>query len=416
MKKFVYAILLLSIAGTVLSGLLLLQHYYPDAKIGIISCGGGIINPCLTLAQSGWATLFKIPVAAYGLLWYLLAMFIVLIADYAGGRYYAYSLAIILPLAVVAVAADAVLAVILIITQLFCTLCITTYAVNIGILAVAILWFRKAGKDEQFSIAGTVRELVSVKDSSPDKKAFHSSFVLFLFLLCFAIFSTSYILNLKTGNRRVSEDKVNAFLTNFYQSPAQKIDFPDSGIILGNPGAEVTLNVFTDFLCSACYEFYRIEQYLFAKYGNRIRTVYYNFPLDMECNKELKRSVYKNSCIAARAFMAASDAGAMEDYTVKHFADYQNTHTRYDLNLALMAFRQMSPAARKGVDEARFRQMMYSEGTTRRLEEHIRLGKELGVDSTPTIFIGGRKMVGFPPMQVMDQIIRNELDHKRGSE
>ena len=46
---------------------------------------------------------------------------------------------------------------------------------------------------------------------------------------------------------------------NFYQTPAQKIDFPDSGIILGNPEAEVTLYVFTDFLCSACYEFYRIE-------------------------------------------------------------------------------------------------------------------------------------------------------------
>ena len=124
----------------------------PDAKIGIISCGGGIVNPCLTLAQSGWSTLFKIPVAAYGLLWYLLAMFIVLIADYAGGRYHAYCLAVILPLAAVAVAADVVLAVILIITKLFCTFCIATYAVNIGILAVAILWFRKAMKDEQFSL------------------------------------------------------------------------------------------------------------------------------------------------------------------------------------------------------------------------------------------------------------------------
>jgi protein-disulfide isomerase/uncharacterized membrane protein len=412
MKKYVYALLLLAIAGTVLSGLLLLQHYYPDVKMGIISCGDGIINPCLTLSQSGWATLFKIPIAAYGLLWYLLAMFIVLIADYAGGRYYAYSLAVLLPLSVVAIAADVVLAVLLVITKLFCTLCVTTYALNIAILAIAFLWFRKARTDEQFSLAAALRELVSVKDATADRKAFHSSFVLFLFLLCFAIFSTSYILNLKTGNRKLPTDKVNAFLTNFYQSPAQKIDFPDSGIILGNPDAEVTMYVFTDFLCSACYEFFRIEQNLFAKYGNRVRTVYYNYPLDMECNGEVKRTVYKNSCIAARAFMAASDAGFMEDYTVQHFSDYQNTHTRYDLNLAVAAFRQMAPAARRGIDEARFRQIMYSQQATARLQEHMVLAKELGVESTPTIFIAGRKMVGFPPLEVMDQILKNELDRK----
>ena len=81
-----------------------------------------------------------------------------------------------------------------------------------------------------------------------------------------------------------------------------------------------------------------------------------------------------------------------------------------------MAFRQMSPADRKGVDEARFRQMMNSEETTRRLEEHMVLAKELGVDSTPTMFIGGRKLVGVPPMEILDQIIRNELDRKKGSE
>ncbi len=412
MKKFVYFILALSIAGAVLSGILLLQHFYPDVKMGIISCGGGIVNPCITLSQSAWSTLFKIPVAAYGLLWYLLTLFIVLIADYAGGRYYAWSLAVILPLAAFAVAADAALAAILIATKLFCSFCIATYAVNIGILTVAVLWFLRARKDEQFSLPGVLREIVSAKDATPDRKAFQSAFVLFLFLLCFALFSTSYILTLKTGNRRVPADRVNSFLMNFYQTPQQKVDFPDTGIVLGNPDAEVTLYVFTDFLCSACYEFYRIEQYIFARYGDRVRTVYYNFPLDMSCNNELKRTVYKNSCIAARAFSAASDAGFTDEYTTKHFADYQNTHTRYDMNLALAAFRLVSADDRKGVDEARFRLMMNSDETTRRIEEHIRMAKELGVDSTPTMFISGRKLVGVPPMDIMDRLISHELGKK----
>jgi protein-disulfide isomerase len=304
------------------------------------------------------------------------------------------------------------LAVILIATKLFCKFCIATYAVNIGILAVAVLWFLGARKDERFSLPGALREIVSAKDASPDKKAFQSAFVLFLFLLCFALFSTSYILTLKTGNRRVPTDKINAFLTSFYQQPAQKIDFPDTGIILGNPDAEVTLYVFTDFLCSACYEFYKMEQYLFSKYGGRVRTVYYNFPLDQGCNNDLKRTVYKNSCIAARAFSAASDAGFTDEYTIKHFADYEKTHTRYDMNLALAAFRLMSPANRRGVDEARFLQMMNSRETSSRIEDHIRLGRSWGVDSPPIISIGGRRLVGSPPLQVMDQMIGNELERK----
>ncbi|OHD63553.1 MAG: hypothetical protein A2176_07150 [Spirochaetes bacterium RBG_13_51_14] len=413
MKKFAYLLLALSIVGALLSGMLLLQHYYPDAKIGFISCGDGIINPCLSLAQSGYATLFRIPLAAYGLLWYLLAIFIVLIADYAGGRYYDYALAALLPLSAAAVATDAVLGAILIATGIFCTLCIATYVVNISILAIVLLWYRASVKDGRFSLAGICREVLAAQESSPDRRAFYSSFVLFIFLLTFAIFSTSYILRLKTGSARIPVDTINSFVISFYRSPAQNIAFPESGIVLGNPKADLTITVFTDFLCSACYEFYRMEKFLLSKYRDSIKIVYFNFPLDVGCNKDLKRTVYKNSCVAARAFMAASDSGILEGYIVKHFADYQNTHVRYTPETAMAAFRQLDAGARNGIDEQRFRELMNSDATSRRLEEHIRLAKQLGVDATPTLFINGRKMVGVPRIDILDRIMKNELTRKK---
>jgi protein-disulfide isomerase/uncharacterized membrane protein len=409
MKKFIYPLLALAIAGAVLSGLLLIQHYYPEVKFGIISCGEGINNPCQSLAQSGYATLFKIPIAAYGLLWYLLAMFILLIADYAEGRYHAYALALILPLSAVAVLADAVLGIILIITHLLCKFCIATYLVNIGILALVIVWYRNARKDGQISLPGIYRELLLPKEPSPDRKAFYSSFVLFIFLLGFAIFSTSYILRMKTEKARVPDDRAAAFITNFYKSPVEKLNLPDTGIVLGNPKADLTIVAFTDFLCSACYEFYKMESILFAKYKDRVRTVYYNYPLDQGCNREMKRTVYANSCIASRAFIAASDSGILDEYILKHFADYQNTHTRYSPTLALTAFNQIRASDRKGLDERQFLAMMNSEATTRKLDDHIRLAKELRVDATPTIFIGGRRLVGVPPAEIMDRIIQTEL-------
>ncbi len=409
MKKFIYPLIALAIAGAVLSGLLLIQHYYPEIKYGVISCGEGINNPCQSLAQSGYATLFTIPVAAYGLLWYLLAMFILLIADYAEGRYHAYALALILPLSAVAVLADVILGIILIITHLMCKFCIATYLVNIGMLALVIFWYRAASKKGQLSLPDVYREVILPKEPSSDRKAFYSAFVLFIFLLGFAIFSTSYILRIKTEKPRIPDDRAAAFITNFYRSPVEKLNLPDSGIILGNPNADLTIVAFTDFLCSACYEFYKMESILFAKYKDRVRIVYYNYPLDQGCNRDIKRTVYANSCIASRALIAASDSGILEEYILKHFADYQTTHTRYTQALAMTAFSQIRPGDRKGLDERQFLALMNSEATTRKLEDHIKLAKELRIDATPTLFIGGRRMVGFPPAEIMNQIIQTEL-------
>lgn len=414
MKKFTYPLIALGIAGALISGLLLMQHYYPDAKIGFVTCGTGIFNPCLSLAQSGYSVLFKIPIAAYGLLWYLFAIFVLLIADYAGGRYNAYSLALILPLAAAGIAADVVFGGILIKIRIFCRLCVATYVINIVMFAIAFLWFRSAKQRDNFSLPGALRELVA-GDSTPDRKAFHSAFILFLFLLVFSVFATSHILKIKTETAKVPDNRAAAFLQNFYNSPVNTIKFPDTGITLGNPDAQMTIVAFTDFLCSACYQLYRQERLIFSKYRDRVKIVYYNYPLDQQCNPDLKKTVYKNSCIAARAFLAASDRGFVEDYTLKHFADYDNTHSRYTLDLALKALNQIDPEKRGGMNAGQFQALMYSDITSKRLEEHIKLAKQLKVDATPTLYIGGRRLVGVPPVEILDQILQNELARNRRS-
>jgi predicted DsbA family dithiol-disulfide isomerase/uncharacterized membrane protein len=413
MKKITYTLLALSIAGAFLSGLLLLQHYYPNARIGFISCSQGIFNPCLSLAQSGYATLFTIPVAAYGLLWYLMALFILLIADYAGGRYQAYSLAVLLPLGAAAVAADVVLGIILIITGLLCPFCISTYVVNLAMLALVILWYRKAVKEEQFSLAGVLAEIFLNREPSPDRKAFNSAFVLFAFLLVFAVFATSQIMKVKTDTGQKPEERIAGFMDKFNALPVEKITFPDGGIVLGNPKAEVTIYAFTDFLCSACYEFYKIETMIFKKYGSRVRTVYYNYPLDMSCNGEVKRTVYKNSCVASRAFLAAWDSGILDEYITKHFEDYQKIHSNFSVGAALATLGRVPVGARGGLDSGRFTELMNSESVTRRLNDQVKFARDIKVDATPTLFIGGRRLVGVPQPDLFDQIISAELAKTR---
>jgi protein-disulfide isomerase/uncharacterized membrane protein len=416
MKKYPYLLMLLFALGALLSALLLIQHYFPESQAISVACGRGLVNPCLSLSQSAWSTLLGMPVAAYGLLFYLLGLFILLVADYAGGRYPGHALALLLPLGAAAVLVDAVLAVILIATSLFCAFCVATYAVSLAILAIAVLWFRRARRDEGFALPAAYREILSTKDASPDRKAFLGSFVLFLFLLAFAVFSTSSILKFRTQEGGPPPEKVQGFLTNFYRMPVENIAFPDSGLAMGSPKAEITIIAFTDFLCSACYEFYKTEKLLFARYPGKVRVIYYNYPLDMGCNPDVKRTVYPNSCIAARAMMAASDAGFLESYIVRHFADYHATKEGYGVQRALDLLGSLEPEARRGTGADAFLARMNAQETSKRLEDHINLAKDSAIDSTPTIFIGGRRIVGVPPIQILDQIIRRELARKRLSE
>lgn len=408
MKKYVYAILILSIAGAALSAMLLLQHYYPDSGPGSLFCGDGLVNSCLTLGQSAYSTLFGVPLAAFGLFWHLTAVFVLLIADYAHGRYYAYSLAVLLPLACAAVAADIFLGAILVATGLFCALCIATYGVNLAVVSLLLLWHRRDRETGVTGLADTYRELFSDREASPDRKAFYAAFILFMFLLAFALFSTSHIMRLKTEGKKMPPEKIESILQEFYRTPAQEIAFPESGIVLGDAGAPVTVTAFTDFLCSACHEFYRMEKFLLSKYHGRIRIAYFNYPLDGACNPDVKRTLYPNACMASRAIIAASRAGILDRYIVSHFADYPRIHAGYDREAALDAFRN-SGGGKGGLDEKGFIAMMDSSETADLLGRDIALAKELGVRATPTLFIGGRKMEGVPPLELLDRMVAREL-------
>ncbi|OHD67513.1 MAG: hypothetical protein A2W19_07465 [Spirochaetes bacterium RBG_16_49_21] len=419
MKKFVYGIFSLSAAGAIISGILIFQHYNPDSSISRLFCGDGLANPCRALAESDYSTLFGMPVASYGLVYYLLVLFIILIADYADGRYYAYSLASLLPLSAVAVAADIALGIVLIAVKLPCWLCLATYLINLGILALLIIWHRKMKAGENWSLPGLYREIFSAEKAPADRKAFYASFVLFAFLLPFSIFSTAQIVKLKTALSRSADDQklsarqITGYITDFYNQPVEKAKFPDTGMAVGNPKAELSIIVFSDFLCSYCYKFYLVEEFLLSKYKNKIKIIYYNFPLDRGCNPALSRTIYRNSCTASRAFLAASEAGILEHYMKKHFSQYQSLDHAYDSQKPLDVLKLMDTGERRGIDSGKFRILMNSAKTARQLEEHIKLANKLGINGTPTIFISNRKIDGFRPAEVLDTIINIELGGRK---
>ena len=409
MKKYIYALIALSIAGAAVSGILFFQHYYPDSPLPVISCGDALENPCLALGQSRYSVLFGLPLAAYGLLFYLFTLFTVLIADYAEGELYGYAAAILLPLSALSLAADLALEIILIVISTFCPLCFATYIINILMFAALFMLCRMEKRWSISDIAGNLRGMVSVGAGDHFKKAFISAFMLFAVLLAFAVFSASFNLRLKTEDMHASDAEVSSFIKDFYTYTVEKPDLPDSKMIIGNPDAPVTVTVFTDFLCSHCYELFRMEKFLLSKYRGRIKFVYYIYPLDKECNTGVSRTVYKNSCLASRAMIAASDRGLFREYLMAHFSAYEKYSRGYDKTDMMENYRLAAGKAGQAPDEAGFSALIDSETVSDRLFGSIAAGEKLKIRGTPAIFIAGRRLGGLVPREILEGIIDREL-------
>ncbi|MGM1060689.1 DsbA family protein [Saccharothrix sp. Mg75] len=150
-------------------------------------------------------------------------------------------------------------------------------------------------------------------------------------------------------------------------------------------GDKVTLVEFLDFQCPACASYYAgITKKLEQDYQGRITFVVRNFPLEM----------HPLAVPAARAAEAAAKQGG---YNEVYHALYDNFDdwavdgqaSSSDETRATAKFEQYATAA--GLDLARFRADMASDEVKSTIDRDVADGTELGVNSTPTLFLDGER-------------------------
>ena len=404
---------MLSFIGVIISSLLMIQHYYPSSDIAAATCGDGISNPCHALSISGYGTFLGMPVAAYGLLFYLFIIFIVLIADYAGDHYVTLAAGSAAILCTAGVITDIVLAIILIITGYLCTLCIASYAVNIALVILSVSWIRNLPDQNDTHFPQAAKKAVYSLNSSPGDRAALASFTLFSLVLAFGVLSTTYIMNIKTAGKRLSEAKIMHYVQKFYDSEIENIQLPGSALMVGKDDAPLTISLFTDFLCSACYSFYLTETYITTRYPDSVKLFYYNLPLDKNCNSHISRTVYHNSCTASKALIAANRLGILHEYMTVHFKHYKKIKRSYSEKDALFILNEVNNTRKDPISPQKFQNMMHSPDTQNSLDFDIETAHEHGVTATPTLFVSGRRMRGSPPREVFEAIIKSELEKNK---
>jgi NhaA family Na+:H+ antiporter len=182
--------------------------------------------------------------------------------------------------------------------------------------------------------------------------------------------------------------------------------------VKGRDDAVLTIVEFSDFECPAC-------GHAFADLRDLIRTrpdvklVFRHFPLDSRCNPRVQHQLHPDACLAAAAAECAGQLGRFWEYHDLLF-EHQKALDRDNL------FRY---ARELGLDIPAFRACLDDPATMDRIATDVEAGSRLGVESTPTIFINGRRIAGaldrpyydFAIVIEKDMLARSDEASGRGS-
>ena len=160
----------------------------------------------------------------------------------------------------------------------------------------------------------------------------------------------------------------------------------------GPATAPVTIVEFSDFQCPFCARLIPTLDQVKAKYGDKVRIVFRQFPLPMHPNAEK----------AAEASLCALEQGKfweLHDYMFKN-----------QQQLAVDALK--SKAAELGIKPEAFNTCLDSGKYASRIQEDIKAGSAVGVSGTPAMFINGRFISGAVPLDQVTSVIDDELRRK----
>ena len=154
--------------------------------------------------------------------------------------------------------------------------------------------------------------------------------------------------------------------------------------------APVTIIKFEDFQCPFCRQTQATFTQLEARYGNKIKVVHRDFPID-KSHPQARR--------AAEGARCANEQGKFWQYHDKLYATNLTADPK-----------QLSALAKEiGLDLASFDRCLANGQYKALVQKDLEEGKKLGVTATLAFFINGRVIVGAQPLESFARIIDEEL-------
>jgi len=177
--------------------------------------------------------------------------------------------------------------------------------------------------------------------------------------------------------------------------PVYRVTLNLDGAPSKGPGnAPVTLVKFEDFQCPFCKEAQSTLVELAARYGERLRIVHKDFPID---------GLHPQARLGHLAARCANEQGKFWAY---HDALYNDAPKASPADLRNFA-------KRVGLEAGQFEACLSSGKYAAAVEHDIAEGTKAGVTGTPGFFINGRLLSGAQPLDQFVRVVDDELEQQR---
>jgi protein-disulfide isomerase len=169
----------------------------------------------------------------------------------------------------------------------------------------------------------------------------------------------------------------------------------------GKTGAPVVLVEFSDFQCAYCkQEAQVLRQNLASAYPNQVRLYFVDRPIE-QVHPWARAAALAGRCVYKQNSNAFWD---YHDWIFEHQAEI----TVENLSAKVLEF-----AKGKEIDTLQLSRCTETKATEAELAKEIALAESLHVDSTPTLFINGRRRVGSQDWPTLRAIIDFEIEYQK---
>jgi len=159
----------------------------------------------------------------------------------------------------------------------------------------------------------------------------------------------------------------------------------------GPATAPVTIVEFSDFQCPFCSRLKPELEQVKAKYGDKVRIVFRQFPLAM----------HQNAQKAAQAALCANDQGKF----------WQMHDAMFNDQAGLTPDALKAKAKTIGLNEQTFAACLDGDKHSKEIQADMAAGQAAGVQGTPAMFVNGRFINGAVPVDQITHVIDEELKH-----
>lgn len=393
-KGALTVMLLLSIAGVILSLIALQQHLSVKADASYESfCDIGGQFSCSAVAGSAYSTIFGIPLASYGIVFYSVLAFLSSLGAFA-------AFSVVGPLLVLSLFSVLLSVYLYILSSLYikalCLLCIGLYGVNV-LLLLASFYTARGSATKTFK--GGVRSIFSFPRTllGKDSPASSAAFIGFLFTIGVAVLTLQLPKFIgpvkKKASASVAADVVTSMVAEWEnQTAIPPVSLQTEGdgkdYTLGDSTAPVTIVEFSDFECPACQGFYPVIKGIINKHKEKVHFVFKNYPLDMECNPAFKQPVHNNACFSAFASRCAGEQGRFWEAV-----EVLIKPGPYEVGTPEVVRDELLKKLEKAGVKLQELEACISSGRHReKILQDIQEGDRYGLRGTPSVWVNGKKV------------------------